>query len=393
MGHARKRPKLEEGEVSSSDDDCIIVDACVKKGRESPKVIQDHCHHLSTSKPNTTSYPFCSECCRYFLSDAEKERHYSKWHYGNLCHACDEGFPTESELLQHKACHADTPICCVGCDKQFKCNSAMMDHLEFGGCKSSCTGPLVRSVAAAHSAQFYRSSTRNIDLQCSTCDKKFVRMAVLLKHFENRKCTLRNWIEETGWIDFLVALKRSITEKKPSTFQCNVCRKKFDQEVALGMHQREKHDNTYCCACETYFANPAKKQKHIISISGTTSGKPGTFFCDLCDPKVRLGTEKELCDHLWLDHMVCGPCGQVFETAELKKKHDAKAHNRCTVCYRFFVSIAELKQHCETHKVEPRVIKSPVVEHSIIEPSVVHPLPVKPEPIPSLQRASKQLYR
>jgi hypothetical protein len=100
MGHARKRPKLEEGEVSSSDDDCIIVDARVKKGRESPKVIQDHRHHLSTSKPNTTSYPFCSECCRYFQSDAEKERHYSKWHYGNICHACDEGFPTESELLQ-----------------------------------------------------------------------------------------------------------------------------------------------------------------------------------------------------------------------------------------------------------------------------------------------------
>ncbi|EWG36125.1 hypothetical protein FVEG_00275 [Fusarium verticillioides 7600] len=353
MGHARKRPKLEEGEVSSSDDDCIIVDARVKKGRESPKVIQDHRHHLSTSKPNMTSYPFCSECCRYFQSDAEKERHYSKWHYGNLCHACDESFPTESELLQHKAGHADTPICCVGCEKRFKCYSAMMDHLEFGGCESSCTGPLVRSVAAAHSAQFHRSSTRNINLQCSTCDKN---------------------------------------GEKASTFQCNVCRKKFDQEVALGMHRREKHDNTYCCACETYFANPAKKQKHIISISGT-SGKPGTFFCDFCDPKVRLGTEKELCGHLWLDHMVCGPCGQMFETAELKKKHDAKAHNRCTVCYRFFVSIAELKQHRETHKVEPCVIKSPVVEPSIIEPSIVHPLPVKPEPIPSLQRASKQLYR
>jgi hypothetical protein len=42
--------------------------------------------------------------------------------------------------------------------------------------------------------------------------------------------------------------------------------------------------------------------------------------------------------------MVCGPCGQVFETAELKKKHDVKAHNRCSVCYRFFVSTAELQQ-------------------------------------------------
>ncbi|KLO81054.1 uncharacterized protein LW93_4625 [Fusarium fujikuroi] len=118
------------------------------------------------------------------------------------------------------------------------------------------------------------------------------------------------------------------------------------------------------------------------------SAKPGTFFCDHCDPKVRFSSEKELCDHLWLDHMACGHCGRVFETFELKKQHDTEAHNRCAACYRFFVSSAELKQHRETHQVEPSIIQSPVVE-----PSVVHPLPAKPEPIPSLQRASKQLYQ
>ncbi|KAI1030955.1 hypothetical protein LB504_000244 [Fusarium proliferatum] len=69
------------------------------------------------------------------------------------------------------------------------------------------------------------------------------------------------------------------------------------------------------------------------------SAKPGTFFCDHCDPKVRFASEKELCDHLWLDHMACGHCGRVFETFELKKQHDTEAHNRCAVCYRFFVSM------------------------------------------------------
>ncbi|KAI1061106.1 hypothetical protein LB506_011764 [Fusarium annulatum] len=78
------------------------------------------------------------------------------------------------------------------------------------------------------------------------------------------------------------------------------------------------------------------------------SAKPGTFFCDHCDPKVRFESEKELCDHLWLDHIACGHCGQVFETFELKKQHDAEAHNRCAVCYRFFVSSAELKQFPST---------------------------------------------
>ncbi|KAF4498906.1 zinc finger protein [Fusarium agapanthi] len=368
MVRARKRVKLEEGEVLSSDDDCIIIDAPVKKGPESPKVAQGHGHHLSSSKTSTASGPVCSECCRYFQSDAEKEKHNSKCHYGNLCHACDEGFTTQSELRRHKAAHTKSPICCIGCEKQFKCYSGMMEHLEHGSCESACTGRLVRSVVATHS-----------------CDMKCLHMSTLLNHFEKRACTLRNWIEETGWRDFLIALKKSIEENKASILYCHVCRKNFKTEVKLSKHLRTKHEHTYCCACKTHFASPAKKQKHVMS---GLPVKPGTFLCDHCDPKLRFGSEKELCDHLWLDHMACGPCGQVFETAALKKKHDAEAHNRCAVCYRFFKSSAELKQHCETHQVESSVIESPVVE-----PSVVHPLPVKPEPIPDLQRASKQLYR
>ncbi|KAF4439434.1 zinc finger protein [Fusarium acutatum] len=139
-----------------------------------------------------------------------------------------------------------------------------------------------------------------------------------------KTCTLRNWIEETGWRDFLVAVKGSIEKNKASTFYCNVCRKNFEEEVTLSKHLKGKHKHTYCCVCKTHFASPAKKQKHVMS---SLSAKPGTFFCDHCDPKIRFGSEKELCDHLWLEHMACGPCGQVFETAELKKKHDAEAHN------------------------------------------------------------------
>ncbi|KAF5604872.1 NUDIX domain-containing protein [Fusarium pseudocircinatum] len=369
MGRARKRPKLEEGEVSSSDDDCIIIDAPVnfKKGREStPKAAQGPSHHLSTSKPNTASYPFCGECCRYFLTDTEKEKHNSKWHYRNLCHACDEGFPTQAELQQHKAAHAKNPLCCIGCEKRFNCYSGMMKHLEHGSCESACTGRLIRSAVATHRAHFHRLSTRNIDLQCPACDMKCPRMSTLLSHFEKRACTLRNWIEETGWSDFLIALKEFIEENKASALYCPVCRKSFETEVKLSKHLRTKHEHTYCCACKTHFASPAKKQKHVMS---GLPVKSGTFLCDHCDPKVRFGSEKELCDHLWLDHMACGPCGQVFKTAALKKKHDAEAHNRCALCYRFFKSSAELKQHRETHNVEPRVVESPVVEPSVYDPS------------------------
>ncbi|KAL9574145.1 hypothetical protein ACKAV7_001660 [Fusarium commune] len=360
MSRARKRIKLEDVELSFSAQECIVVDTHIKEERESkPKVAQGPGHDLSTPETNTVFYPFCSECRWYFPSNVEKERHNSKWHCNHICYACDEGFPSEPELLQHKAGHTETPVCCVGCEKRFKTHSGMMDHLEHGSCESACTARLVRSLVATYCAGFNRSSTRNINLRCPT--------------FEKQACALRNWIEETGLRDLLAALKGPIEENEALTFRCNVCRKNFVKEVALTMHQRDKHEHTYCCACETYFANPAKKQKHVMS---GISVKPGTYFCDHCDPKVLLGSEKELCDHLWLEHMACGPCGQVFETVQLKKQHDAEAHNRCAVCYRFFVSSRELIKHYETH---------------IVEPSVAVPAPAKTEPI--LQRASRQLYR
>ncbi|KAH7180475.1 hypothetical protein DER46DRAFT_567103 [Fusarium sp. MPI-SDFR-AT-0072] len=253
MSRARKRIKLEDVELSFSAQECIVVDTHIKEERESkPKVAQGPGHDLSTPETNTVFYPFCSECRWYFPSNVEKERHNSKWHCNHICYACDEGFPSEPELLQHKAGHTETPVCCVGCEKRFKTHS------------------------------------------------------------------------ETGLRDLLAALKGPIEENEALTFRCNVCRKNFVKEVALTMHQRDKHEHTYCCACETYFANPAKKQKHVMS---GISVKPGTYFCDHCDPKVLLGSEKELCDHLWLEHMACGPCGQVFETVQLKKQHDAEAHN------------------------------------------------------------------
>ncbi|KAH7269250.1 uncharacterized protein BKA55DRAFT_682340 [Fusarium redolens] len=245
----------------------------------------------------------------------------------------------------------------------------MMDHLENGTCKSGCTSRLVDSVVATHCEGLHQSSSRSINLRCPTCKKKYARMGPLFRHFENRACALRDWIEETGLKDLLIALKEPIEKRKTSTFKCNVCRKNFAKHSALLQHQRDKHQHTYCCVCKTNFGNAAAKQKHVIS---GTPVKPGTYLCDHCDPKVPFGTEKELCDHLWLEHMACGPCGRTFKSVEHRKQHDAELHYRCALCYRFFMSSVELYEHRETHVVRPPVV----------DPPVEVPAPVKREPTP-----------
>ncbi|EMT61146.1 Zinc finger and BTB domain-containing protein 17 [Fusarium odoratissimum] len=254
MERACKRIKLEEGEPFSADEFTVVgahikeeqiseeeesgseesgsedseeYQSCESGGEEEsnsePQVVQGSGHDLSTSEAKAAYNPHCSECRRSFQSSADIERHTSKWHYNFICYACDEGFPSESQL--HR----------------------------------------------------------------------------------------------------------------------------------------------------TNFGSPAKKQKHVIS---GISLKPGMYICDHCDPKVPFGTEKEFCDHLWLEHVACGPCGRTFKS--LRKQHDAELHHRCGVCYRFFISSGELTEHRETH-----VVKPPVVEQPVHVPAPVKREPTPPPPIPA----------
>ncbi|KAF5628803.1 zinc finger protein [Fusarium sp. NRRL 52700] len=405
MEPARKRIKLEEGEPSFSANPCTVVDAHIKReqiseeeesgsedsgfedsgseeyqscesgGEEEikpePQAAQCSSHDLSTSEENTVSDPYCSECRKCFQSSAEKEWHNSKWHYTLICFACDEGFPNKPAYQQHKKSHPKPPIPCFGCQRSFPSYSKMMEHFENGTCKSGCTARLVESVVATHCEGLHQSSSRNINLRCPTCKKKFARMSPLFRHLENRACALRDWIEETGLDDLLSALMETVEKKKSSTFHCNICQKNFGSTSARMNHQRDKHQRTYCWACKTNFASPEKKQRHIMS---GTSAKSRTFLCDYCDPKVPFGIEKELCDHVWLEHKACGPCGRVFTTVELRKQHDAELHHRCGVCYRFFKSGEELTEHRETHVVKPPAVEPPVKREATPPPPPLSPI-------------------
>ncbi|KAF5662411.1 zinc finger BTB domain-containing protein [Fusarium circinatum] len=384
-----------EGSCSegSDSDGSEEYQSCESGGEEEikPEPQADSIHEPSASEANTVSDLYCNECRKSFQSSAEKERHNSKWHYTQICLPCDEGFPDKLAYQKHRKSHPFAGIPCIGCEKSFPSYSKMMEHLENGTCKSGCTARLVESVVATHCKGLHQSSSQNINLRCPTCKKKYARMFPLFRHLENRACALRDWIEETGLEDLMVALMEAVEKKKSSTFQCNICQKNFGSTSALLNHQRDKHQRTYCWACKTNFASPAKKQKHVMS---GTSAQSGTFICNYCDPEVPFGIEKELCDHVWLEHMACGPCGRKFATVELRKQHDAELHHRCGVCYRFFKSGEELLeasdwspillwkftnkslQHRETHVVKPPVVEPPV--------QISPPAPVKREATPPL---------
>ncbi|KAF5646593.1 zinc finger and BTB domain protein [Fusarium sp. NRRL 25303] len=380
MEPARKRIKLEEGEPSFSVNQCVVVEAHIKEEQLSDggdSSSEDTGSEGSDSE-GSEEYQSCesgaeeeikSEPQAAQSSSHEPSASEANTHYKQICFACDEGFPDKQAYQKHRKTHPNPAISCLGCEKCYPSFSKMMEHLENGTCKSGCTPRLVESVVATHCEGLHPSSSLNIHLRCPTCKRKYARMSPLFRHLENRSCALRDWINETGLLDLLTALHEAIEKKKSSTFQCNICRKAFGKESAMMQHQRDKHERTYCWACQTNFGSPEKKQKHVMT---GTSAKSGTFICNSCDPKVPFGIEKEYCDHMWLEHLTCGPCGRVFVSAELRKQHDAELHHRCGVCYRFFKSAEELTEHRETHVVKPPVV----------EPPVQIPPPVNREPTP-----------
>ncbi|TGZ78696.1 hypothetical protein EX30DRAFT_322285, partial [Ascodesmis nigricans] len=87
-------------------------------------------------------HPYCQKCCKPFMSERLLENHLNNatpHKTDHHCAKCVKSFPTASALEKHKASLVHNPIsnnltCLGGCGKTFSAPSALVMHLESGGC-------------------------------------------------------------------------------------------------------------------------------------------------------------------------------------------------------------------------------------------------------------------
>ncbi|KAM3910121.1 uncharacterized protein RB166_021298 [Leptodactylus fuscus] len=165
--------------------------------------------------PTTRRLFSCSECPKFFTSNAELTRHQRVHKRKKLtCSDCGKLFPYKSHLIRHQSVHTgERAFVCPECGENFLCKSHLVTHL--------------------------RTHTREKPLVCQDCGKHFSCNSALITH------------------------RRIHTGEKP--FVCPICGKAFAQSSNLLSHQRG-HTGVkkfICRECGKSFAQKNDLNRHL----------------------------------------------------------------------------------------------------------------------------------
>ncbi|XP_056387625.1 oocyte zinc finger protein XlCOF7.1-like [Hyla sarda] len=157
----------------------------------------------------------CTECPKFFTSNAELTRHMRVHRRKKLtCSDCGKLFPYKSHLVRHQSVHTgERAFVCSECGENFLCKSHLVTHL--------------------------RTHTREKPLVCQDCGKHFSCNSALITH------------------------RRIHTGEKP--FVCPICGKAFAQSSNLLSHQRG-HTGVkkfICRECGKSFAQKNDLNRHL----------------------------------------------------------------------------------------------------------------------------------
>ena len=239
------------------------------------------------------------------------------------CPVCQK-VVSKVNLQQHGTIHSeDTPFRCEGCDKSFRLESLLKDHVN-------------------------RVHDLNEERQCDICEQTFIS-----KH------------------NFYEHKKKEHTESKP--YKCKECDKSFKSKYYLMQHFRMVHDETQdvqCQVCEKVFRGAVKLKSHI------KGHNLGIQSCDQCEYK-----GKYLEKHQQVMHsnnntplLKCQFCPKSFKGRRLLRPHE-RSHTMvkvsCQVCPYEGIHIKDhmRKAHSERKKESTR-IKCTLCQKMLIKSSI-----------------------
>lgn len=287
--------------------------------------------------------------------------------------------------LQHNRTHGHKMIPCPGCETSFETRSAMMQHLECDCCQTKMKSRHIKEAVQKleHCKTFLEDST--LKYKCPGCDKKFIHLHLLFSHLENRRCDVRNWLEETKVDDLLFAMEYPDNSGKKIKFvkyQCRYCRFYTWSEEACGDHIFHRHTKqfyTWCEPCQKQCESHKDYYQHLLDT-------PQHFPCTFCGEKdlehqiwttpifQDFGSQEALDAHTKeKEHRICVPCNKPFIHRILLETHEEKFHEPvwqsiCKSCDQAFPDEATLKKVCypphqETHenREAPRAIQATIL--------------------------------
>lgn len=259
-----------------------------------------------------------------------------------LCTVCNEYFPSEKELLKHKAeelsnvIYAKSAYSCEECPKKFRFQKSFKEHLvnEHSKLASSvaCDKCTVRcpnkKILEEHILKFH---DRDIYL-CPHCNKEFVRRSHVLRHMAQSGCD----------------------GQTVSTYSCEICNATFSRKDNLSVHIRLQHifrRDYFCKYCNFNTKNFSKLVNHWHKNHSET---PDQYQCNDCGKWIN--SRAAMTKHLEIHgekKFACNVCGYSTFTVEVMRRHvlthvEDKPH-KCELCNKSYIQRVQLQRHLEKH--------------------------------------------
>ncbi|KAF8167256.1 hypothetical protein B0H34DRAFT_644835 [Crassisporium funariophilum] len=162
-------------------------------------------------------HSYCGPCNKIFVNDYGLQEHYRQSPLHHYCESCKRMFQSFSNLQAHlnSSIHRPKDVVCPfnGCDMKFVSRSALVLHLEGGGCRSGMDRATINKYYATEASWNGRgfecylchnpyTSLRGLNQHlgsprhqgriyvcpASDCRMRFTTLSALCQHIESEKC-------------------------------------------------------------------------------------------------------------------------------------------------------------------------------------------------------------
>ncbi|KAL6693344.1 hypothetical protein J3F84DRAFT_77455 [Trichoderma pleuroticola] len=134
-----------------------------------------------------TVHHYCTSCDFSFNTPEQLQDHDVSEH--NMCTICRNYFGSPSNLKAHLITHQPKTKECFGCDRMFSSWSAMLLHMEYGGCPSEMDeDEMIGLALECYQSSHYECQDGENNFECPTCGSPFLQMSGLVQHAESDAC-------------------------------------------------------------------------------------------------------------------------------------------------------------------------------------------------------------
>ncbi|XP_045475054.1 zinc finger protein 62-like [Harmonia axyridis] len=278
------------------------------------------------------------------------------------CDICVQNFTTKAALIQHKAKQHTQEAgpsnryatYCKYCKIGFERTSDLEEHMM----QEHSEIPVTKTPKMGHNKGF----------SCKICKKSFSSQPAMYAHM--------GWHKRTNNEGPLTSpMKRTqmlLPKPKKSDFECLTCGQELPNDVALKIHNIEKHGNMAalltprCDSCDQEFATKTEYENHmkLHEIVENQKTQKVTFSCQLC--AASFSKSETLQAHVKISHPTClqeykcPHCARTFDKQASLTNH-IKVHEKqkvvvgnskplyfCSICNKGFHLPKELRAHTIT---------------------------------------------